>query len=891
MMRVTNKERIKQYFIDRGKNCKTGAGTVAEAMGMKRNAASSILNDLVRERFLTKQKTKPVLFALRIKNDREEEAEADVFKEIAELSYDMEQVLNKCKLSASYPGRGLPIMLLGPSGVGKSMLAEKIYLYARQQKIISDTAPFVVLNCADYANNKELLSSVLFGYRKGAFTGANKDSPGLLEKADQGYLLLDEVHRLPPEGQEKLFRYIDTGRITPLGDGADERELNVKLIFATTENIDNVLLETFVRRIPLTVTIPSYSSRSSNERMKIIHNIFRQEAKILGCSFKVSSNVVNNLLAFKGKGNIGTLKNMIKISCANALNRQGRIKDAVEVSIQDLNVQYSVKDQLLKNGSTSQWILITGDSGEFPVQSLDSMDQILQISSMMPMVRKYTKDKITYENFCQLNKKLMEDIMDYIVYEIESSSVETVYKEYVENILKFMQSNYGIEYTGTSVIVLTKLLILLSRNSAFVTESEKNSLAEMKTRLEKKLYRQSKMAELFYKMANQTMDYNANEELLKLMLILFFQCQMNEEKYYYNAIIITHGYSTASSIASLVNQVYSSYIFDAFDMPYHTSKKQIIERVRAYLKKVDTSSGAVILVDMGSVLNIAEDISDLVEGNLGIINNVTTQMALDVGNELLQKRDIEAILKATVRFNSTAYNFIRKKEKENAILVCCMKGLEVADKICGLLKSCFDGEKILIMEYDYEKLLKKGNNDEVFDRYNVPLIISTNDLQMQDTEVLLLNELVDQEGYETLTHILKNIYSEKKINIIVENIIKSFSLRNIMSQLTILNPEIIMEDVGSAIHQMELEFKAKFPPDLKQMLYIHLGIMAERLMKQRDQEPVNTFEVFQSSHKNFCEITKECLSSIEKRYHVSVNPREIFLIYNIIQSKIKDLKE
>lgn len=399
------------------------------------------------------------------------------------------------------------------------------------------------------------------------------------------------------------------------------------------------------------------------------------------------------------------------------------------------------------------------------------------------------------------------------------------------------------------------------------------------------------MAELFYKMANQTMDYNANEELLKLMLILFFQCQMDEEKYYYNAIIITHGYSTASSMASLVNQVYSSYIFDAFDMPYHTSKKQIIERVRAYLKKADTSSGVVILVDMGSVLNIAEDISDLVEGNLGIINNVTTQMALNVGNELLQKRDIEAILKTTVRYNSTAYHFVRKKEKENAVLVCCMKGLEVADKLCELLQSCFDDEKILILQYDYEKLLKKGNNDEIFDLYNVPLIISTNELEMQDTEVLLLNELVDQKGYETLNHILKHIYSEKKINIIVENIIKSFSLRNIMSQLTILNPEIIMDDVGSAIHQMELEFKVKFAPDLKQMLYMHLGIMAERLMKQRDQEPLNTFEEFQASHKNFCQATKKCLSSIEKRYHVSVNVREIFHIYNIIESKIEKICE
>ena len=96
-------------------------------------------------------------------------------------------------------------------------MAEYIYQYAKFIGTIPEDAPFVVLNCADYANNKELLSSVLFGYKKGAFTGANKDTKGLIEEADKGYLFLDEVHRLSPEGQEKLFRYMDKGIISRMG--------------------------------------------------------------------------------------------------------------------------------------------------------------------------------------------------------------------------------------------------------------------------------------------------------------------------------------------------------------------------------------------------------------------------------------------------------------------------------------------------------------------------------------------------------------------------------------------------------------------------------------------------------------------------------------------------
>ena len=86
-------------------------------------------------------------------------------------------------------------------------MASLIYEYAIHKKVIDESAPFVTFNCADYANNPELLSANLFGYKKGAFTGAEKDTIGLIEAADGGYLFLDEVHRLSPEGQEKLFLF------------------------------------------------------------------------------------------------------------------------------------------------------------------------------------------------------------------------------------------------------------------------------------------------------------------------------------------------------------------------------------------------------------------------------------------------------------------------------------------------------------------------------------------------------------------------------------------------------------------------------------------------------------------------------------------------------------
>ena len=209
MARPSNKNRIIELLRD--KEEKQTAEEIAQELGIRRNTASGILNELVREGTVQKEKTRPVKFSYLHK---EVIHAKDPFSMFIGADKSLKEAVEKCKLSAAYPKRGMPILLFGASGVGKSLLAEYIYQYAKSIHAIPEDAPFVVLNCADYANNKELLSSVLFGYKKGAFTGAVKDTKGMIEEADQGYLFLDEVHRLSPEGQEKLFRYMDKGIVS-----------------------------------------------------------------------------------------------------------------------------------------------------------------------------------------------------------------------------------------------------------------------------------------------------------------------------------------------------------------------------------------------------------------------------------------------------------------------------------------------------------------------------------------------------------------------------------------------------------------------------------------------------------------------------------------------------
>ena len=98
------------------------------------------------------------------------------------------------------------------------MFASLMHNYALEMKVKSEDSPFIVFNCADYSNNPQLLTSQLFGVKKGAYTGAESDKVGLIEQANGGILFLDEIHRLPPEGQEALFIFLDSGTFRRIGD-------------------------------------------------------------------------------------------------------------------------------------------------------------------------------------------------------------------------------------------------------------------------------------------------------------------------------------------------------------------------------------------------------------------------------------------------------------------------------------------------------------------------------------------------------------------------------------------------------------------------------------------------------------------------------------------------
>lgn len=353
---MSTKDDVYQYiksltfsFDDMDGMAKFTARNVAERLNIKRNTASLYLNQLVDAEKVIKINSRPVYF---VNTDRfhfdEPGKIKTIFESIKELRNalpeskpntpelkdpfssligadgSLEKVIEQIKTALFYPNGGIPIFLNGPTGVGKSFMAKLMYKFCIENQLIEKRAPFVALNCSQYANNPELLSSNLFGYIKGAFTGADTDKKGLFEEADRGVLFLDEVHRLNAEGQEKLFTYLDSGNIYRVGETSKGRKVSVRLILATTEDISTQFLETFIRRIPIKVSIPALSNRSNYEKEQFVIKFFIDEAKEINKDIEISPSSRRLLFDYNYKGNVGELKNLIKYLVATSYLKSKR---------------------------------------------------------------------------------------------------------------------------------------------------------------------------------------------------------------------------------------------------------------------------------------------------------------------------------------------------------------------------------------------------------------------------------------------------------------------------------------------------------------------------------------------------------------------------------------
>jgi transcriptional regulator with PAS, ATPase and Fis domain len=269
---------------------------------------------------------------------------ANAFSAITASSSEMQQAIAKAKRIATSE---VPALILGETGTGKEEMAKAIH-----KSSLRADKPMKTVNCGALAPS--LVDSTLFGHKKGAFTGADKDYPGLFEQADGGTLFLDEVGELSLDVQVKLLRAIQQGEITPLG-GSETKTVDVRVIAATHQNLQRLVTEgkfredLFYRLAVGIITLPSLKQRVADIPAiveQLTAQINQAGAKHPAyVSKKISEDGINFICNQAWPGNIRELW--------STLNRAFLWSDNTVIDEQDLSQAMLEKPQVAEDVSIS----------------------------------------------------------------------------------------------------------------------------------------------------------------------------------------------------------------------------------------------------------------------------------------------------------------------------------------------------------------------------------------------------------------------------------------------------------------------------------------------------------------------------------------------------------
>lgn len=302
-------EKLKEVSPELAVIIVTGQGTVQTAVeAIKRGASDFITKPFDKDILLKK------LEVLRKKHELE--GKVGELKQLISDKFGFDNIISSSKMMRSVFEKATaaarsnaPVFIVGPTGTGKELMAKAIHLRGERAE-----EPFIAVNCG--AIPKELLESELFGYKKGAFTGAVKDHEGLFIAANKGTIFLDEIGEMPKDLQVRLLRVLEEYKVRPIGH-TEEVSLDVRVIAASNHSIEELKSkylrdDLFFRLAVIVIELPALSERRGDIPLLVEAFIGRFNEKYSKNIEGLSETALSSLYSYEFPGNIRELENLIE---------------------------------------------------------------------------------------------------------------------------------------------------------------------------------------------------------------------------------------------------------------------------------------------------------------------------------------------------------------------------------------------------------------------------------------------------------------------------------------------------------------------------------------------------------------------------------------------------
>lgn len=887
---------------------------LAQLLSLDRANVSKELNRLLAEQRVIKVTGRPVyyfdkevletLLSIPIKNYevpslkvflKEQAGKKDDFLRIIGSEGSLKTVIQKAKAAMIYPPFGLHTLLIGPTGVGKTMFAEIMYSYALHHGVLNENADFVVFNCAEYADNPQLLLAQLFGYAKGAYTGAVNESIGLVGKADGGILFLDEIHRLTAEGQEMLFMVLDKGYYRRLGEDT-LRKVNLLMITATTENVDSSLLQTFLRRIPMVISLPSLQARPLKERFELIEKFFRQEYGQVKLPIYVKRNIMDALLAYDCAGNIGQLKADIRLICARGF------LECIASGNNQIKITTSILPEQLYNGlfntprheEIAQILDLKHDEylvydKEAVIEAFDYQDQEDVYEIINQQYELYEKQGCTNGEINAHIKSYIEEYIGHLLSKLVTHADgenEELFKIVHPRVYKVVETAIQLAESKLNKKLPENVYIALAMHVSAIMEKSK-----IRQELKPNVYNvvlehpnEFQVAKSMKNFLQSELDIELQEQetVFLTMFLLMENHELENKKI--GLLVLAHGNGVARNMVDVANTLMRNTHAHALDMTLKQNVEDFLKIVTQKVKDIHEGKGVLLLVDMGSLLSFGE----LIEQETGIpvktIDMVSTPFVLEANRKtMLPKQSLDQVyeeMKTYIPYVGRAYSkdIKQKMSHDLVIITTCITGEGAAVKLGELIRSAIP----LIDEYHIEILPCNAAtfSSLPLEGKHVLAVVGACDLPVSDTIYIPNDQLILGDGLTIISHLIINVTGAKTTKPQLPN----FVINNLLTDsLVFLDPAKANDAITKSfriIHNM-IEIK-----DYNRVLIgylLHLGCMIERII-QKQAMPYTGYEKRIKADEKRYHTMKTAMEVIESAFNIIVPDEEVCYVMDIFDT-------
>jgi len=808
--------------------------------------------------------------------------------------------VEQAKAAILYPPDGLHTLIVGQTGVGKTLFAHMMFEYGKTMKKFAPDAPFITFNCADYYNNPQLLISHIFGHIKGAFTGAETAKTGLVESADKGVLFLDEIHRLPPEGQEMIFYFMDTGTFNRLGETTRERKAKVLIISATTEDPSSALTKTFVRRIPNIITIKPLLERSLEEKIEIIKLLLTDEAQRINKPVKISIESIKALIGSISTGNVGQLKSNIKLLCAKAFLNGIDNPQYIEIDFKMLPP--NIKNGLLTLSANRKELaelsnfinepLLVSPPGEKLILGTEEGNEKEPFN-----LYQVVEDKVELLRGEGISAELIKQIVatDVNLYIKSFYNKQDVYMSTRERLLKIVDESLVDFSEEISLYVQKRMnrgykerfLYAFSLHLSAFLKRVKAKEEIPYTEIEGAIPRESLSFQIALEIKDR-IEAHYHIEVprteIEYFALLLESAEEEEKEEKVIIMVATHGKSTASSMVEVAQKLFSTNDPNliAIDMPLEVQPQETLDKMVAKLQEMNYQNGVLVLADMGSLCNLGSMIMERLKVQVKTIDMVSTPLILEAMRKAdIAGMDLNSIYESLLNFKG--YEVVNltdeiPAEGKEVIVTVCSSGKGAALKLKELVEEILQHmverpiEVIPVgvqkLDYTIRKLATK---------YKVVAAIGMVK-PAYDVPFISLEKLIDGDGEKILGSLLKNnikfVEREKK-NVVVQKLCEE----SLQKFLTYLNPSKVISVLIEFDSVLERKMGKTFSNPIRIRLIVHCGCALERivthsaLVYQGDKLKADTQKI---------EMLKEAASVFENRLKLKLDEDEFYYMAEMI---------